>query len=56
MWYLFELAVRLVGPVPTLIEWDVDVPAWPTLAQEAERAEAIMFANRPERRRHAVAC
>jgi uncharacterized protein (UPF0276 family) len=56
VWNLFTLAVRLIGPVPTLIEWDVDVPAWPTLAQEAERAEAIMFANRPERRRHAVAC
>lgn len=56
VWYLYELAVRLVGPVPTLIEWDAQVPAWSTLAAEAKRAEAIMFANRPERPRHAVAC
>jgi uncharacterized protein (UPF0276 family) len=56
VWYLYELAVRLIGPVPTLIEWDAEVPAWPTLAREAERAETIMSANRPEMPRHAVAC
>ena len=55
VWHLYELAVRLVGPVPTLIEWDAQVPAWSTLAAEAERAETIMSANRLERRR-AVAC
>jgi uncharacterized protein (UPF0276 family) len=56
VWHLYELAVRLVGPVPTLIEWDAQVPAWSTLAAEAKRAETIMSANRLERRRHAVAC
>jgi uncharacterized protein (UPF0276 family) len=56
VWYLFELAVRLVGPVPTLIEWDAQVPTWSTLAAEAKRAETIMSANRPEMPRHAVAC
>jgi uncharacterized protein (UPF0276 family) len=56
VWYLYELAVRLVGPVPTLIEWDAEVPPWPTLAGEAERAEAIMAANPPEMPRDAVAC
>jgi uncharacterized protein (UPF0276 family) len=56
VWYLYELAVRLVGPVPTLIEWDAQVPTWSTLAAEAKRAESIMSANGPERRRHAVAC
>lgn len=56
VWYLYELTVGLVGPVPTLIEWDAQVPAWSTLAAEAKRAESIMSANRPERRRHAVAC
>jgi uncharacterized protein (UPF0276 family) len=55
VWYLFELAVRLVGPVPTLIEWDAEVPPWPTLAGEAARAEAILSAKRPEMPRHAVA-
>lgn len=56
VWHLYQLTVRLVGPVPTLIEWDADVPAWPTLAAEAKRAETIMFANRLEPPRHAVAC
>jgi uncharacterized protein (UPF0276 family) len=56
VWSLYELAVQLVGPVPTLIEWDAEVPAWPTLAGEAERAEAIMSTSRPEMSRHAVAC
>lgn len=55
VWHLYELTARLIGPVPTLIEWDADVPAWPTLAHEAERAETIMFANRLETPRHAVA-
>ena len=27
------------GPTPTLIEWDNDLPAWPTLLGEARRAE-----------------
>ena len=56
VWYLYELAVRLVGPVPTLIEWDAQVPPWSTLAAEAKRAETIMFANRLETPHHAVAC
>ena len=56
MWDLFALAVRLIGPVPTLIEWDTQVPAWSTLAREAERAETIMYANQSGIRPHAVAC
>lgn len=55
VWDLFRLAVRLIGAVPTLIEWDAKVPAWPVLAREAEQAEAILFAQ-SERARHAVAC
>lgn len=45
VWGLFEHAIKRIGPVPTLIEWDADVPPWPTLNAEAERAEAIMLAN-----------
>ena len=56
VWDLFALAVRLIGPVPTLIERDAQVPAWSTLAREAERAETIMSANRSGMPRHAVAC
>jgi len=38
-----------------LIEWDADVPAWPTLKQEAGRAEAIMLATKSEAVLHAAA-
>ena len=55
VWDLYALAIRLTGPVPTLIEWDTDVPAWATLELEARRAEFVMSANR-EAARHAVAC
>jgi uncharacterized protein len=55
VWDLYAHTVRLTGPVPTLIEWDTDVPAWPTLQREAERAEAIMLATKPEAARRAAA-
>lgn len=55
VWDLYAHAVGLIGPVPTLIEWDADVPAWLTLKREADRAEAIMHATKPEALHHAVA-
>jgi uncharacterized protein (UPF0276 family) len=55
VWDLYAHAVELIGPVPTLIEWDADLPAWPTLKQEAGRAEAIMLATKSEAVRHAAA-
>ncbi len=55
VWDLFAHAVGRIGPVPTLIEWDADVPPWTTLQQEAERAETIMLVAQPEPDRHAAA-
>ena len=55
VWDLFAHTVGRIGPIPTLIEWDADVPAWRTLKQEAERAEAIMLVVQPESKRHAAA-
>ena len=55
VWGLFAHTAKRIGPVPTLIEWDADVPAWSTLKQEAERAEAIMRVAQPEPKRHAAA-
>lgn len=55
VWGLFEHAVERIGPIPTLIEWDADLPAWPTLKAEAERAEAIMFASQLGEVRYAAA-
>jgi len=54
VWDLYAHAVGLIGPVPTLIEWDAEVPAWPTLKQEADRAEAIMLAMQSEAVRYAA--
>ena len=39
VWSLYATTIRRLGPTPTLIEWDNDVPAWPTLLGEARRAE-----------------
>jgi len=39
---LYERAVLLTGPLPTLVEWDNDVPDWPTLFAEAQRVETLM--------------
>lgn len=42
VWDLYARTVARTGPVPTLIEWDTNVPAWPVLFAEAQRAEALM--------------
>lgn len=38
VWALLDYTLERSGPKPVLIEWDNDVPDWPTLAAEAERA------------------
>ena len=42
VWGLFERAIKQLGSVPTLIEWDRDIPAFQVLKQQAEKAESIM--------------
>jgi uncharacterized protein (UPF0276 family) len=42
VWALYEHVIARAGPIATLIEWDNDVPAWPELRAEAERAEAVL--------------
>ncbi|TCP41382.1 DUF692 domain-containing protein [Rhodovulum marinum] len=42
VWALYAHALRRAGPVATLIEWDTDLPDWPTLAAEAARAAALI--------------
>jgi uncharacterized protein (UPF0276 family) len=44
VWRLYAHAVARTGPVPTLIEWDNDVPEWPVLFAEARRADAVLAA------------
>lgn len=42
VWRLYEHALARFGHVPTLIEWDTDVPALPVLLAEADAARAMM--------------
>ncbi len=44
VWALYEHTIARGGPKPTLIEWDTDVPDWPVLAAEADRAAPILQA------------
>jgi hypothetical protein len=42
VWSLYAHTLIRGGPRPTLIEWDTDVPAWPVLRAEAERAASLL--------------
>jgi uncharacterized protein (UPF0276 family) len=42
VWALYESVIARTGALPTLIEWDNDVPDWPVLAREAHAAKAIL--------------
>lgn len=42
VWDLYARTIRRAGPIPTLIEWDANVPEWPVLYNEAMLAEAVM--------------
>jgi len=44
VWRLYESALARFGPVPTLIEWDTDVPPLEVLLQEARKAQLRMEA------------
>ena len=42
VWDLYRLVLSKTGPLPSLIEWDNEVPSWQTLAQEAHKADEIL--------------
>ena len=42
VWELFAAALRMIGPTPTLIEWDADVPELDVLLREARKAETFL--------------
>ncbi len=44
VWALYRHVIARTGPMATLIEWDNDVPDWPTLRAEADAAEQILAA------------
>lgn len=45
VWDLYAYAVRRFGKMPTLIEWDTDIPPLTVLLDEAAKAQAIMEAS-----------
>ncbi len=42
VWSVYEHALRRFGAVPTLVEWDTDLPAFEQLLDEARHAAAIV--------------
>jgi uncharacterized protein (UPF0276 family) len=44
VWALYARAIGRTGAVPTLIEWDNDIPALPALMAEAQKADALLAA------------
>jgi len=42
VWALYAEALARFGPVPTLIEWDTDVPTMAVLLEEAAHADALI--------------
>ncbi|HZR88051.1 MAG TPA: DUF692 domain-containing protein [Bradyrhizobium sp.] len=54
VWKLYEIIIGRCGPIPTLIEWDSNIPDWSILKAEAVAAQTIL--NRYQKDvRHAVA-
>ena len=44
VWKLYKQVLRHIGPRPTLIEWDSDIPALPVLMAEAATAQKYLEA------------
>ena len=51
VWRLYERAVAVLGPVPTLIEWDTALPAFAILTAEAGQAQRRLDALETTRAR-----
>jgi uncharacterized protein len=47
VWQVYRHALRRFGPVPSLIEWDTDVPPFDVLLDEADRAVAWQAGDAP---------
>ena len=54
VWDLYDYTISRIGPVPTLIEWDSNIPALDVLLGEADKANRILDTYQPEVRHAAV--
>jgi hypothetical protein len=41
VWSMYRAALEKLGPIPTLVEWDTNIPALDLLLDEADKARAI---------------
>ncbi|MGB7286367.1 MAG: DUF692 domain-containing protein [Salaquimonas sp.] len=46
VWDLYRHTLSKTGPLPSLVEWDNDVPDWSILAAEALKADRILGTNK----------
>jgi uncharacterized protein len=46
VWQVYAHAVRTLGPLPTLVEWDTQLPPLHVLLQEAAQAQAVVDMHR----------
>ena len=42
VWSLYESVIARAGPLPTLIEWDNEVPDWSALVAETQKAQTLL--------------
>jgi uncharacterized protein (UPF0276 family) len=46
VWKLYHQAIEKLGPKPTLIEWDTDIPEFAVIHEEAMKAQAVLNQHR----------
>lgn len=42
VWKLFEIIINRHGSIPTLVEWDSNIPAWSVLEAEVRSAQTVL--------------
>lgn len=55
VWALFQRTIARTGAIPTVIEWDNDVPPFAALSAQAKRAQAVLTAEERRRARRLAA-
>jgi uncharacterized protein len=57
VWALYAALLQHTGPVPTLIEWDSDLPSWPVLKAQMQQArDSLEAVPEPSAESHRELC
>ena len=48
VWLLYQLAQKLTGGTSTLLEWDANIPSFPELVEELNKAKQVLAGHIPE--------